>query len=127
MLSWGRDGSYMIFINGRRISPLTTILTIVAFVFLGVLLLPVIGGFFLFFLFCIFALSLYGMYRRWRYGDPLKRMQKEFESGMNKEQRRSDFEGQAGEKGNENRARVGVKRITEVEDAVIVDEISRRH
>ena len=125
----------MIFINGRGVNPLVTIAAIAVIVFLGILLLPIIGGLFLVFLAVVVGLSLYGIYWRWRHGDPFKRMQDELNAQM---QQAREFEEQA-ERSEEapfnakerqtpqgKRARVGIKRVTEVEDAVIVDEISRR-
>ena len=89
------------------------------------------------FLAVIAGLSLYGIYWRWRHGDPFTRMQEEIKAQMKQAER---FEEQAERESQEQspfdvrerqtpqgkRARVGVKRVTEVEDAVIVDEISRR-
>ena len=40
----------MIFINGRGINPLVTIAAIALIIFIGILLLPIIGGLFLVFL-----------------------------------------------------------------------------
>ena len=127
----------MVFINGRGINPLVTIAAIALIIFIGILLLPIIGGLFLVFLAVIAGLSLYGIYWRWRHGDPFTRMQEEIKAQMKQAER---FEEQAERESQEQspfdvrerqtpqgkRARVGVKRVTEVEDAVIVDEISHR-
>ncbi len=113
----------MIYINGRGVSPFATILVIALFVILGVLLLPVIGGLLLAFLIFVLCLALYGIYWRWRHGDPIKHMQEELAARMRQEQQREEpFEEPAKEK-RANQTRVGVKRVTEVEDAVIVEEI----
>lgn len=113
----------MIYINGRGVSPFATILVIALCVLLGVLLLPVIGGLFLVFLLFVLCLALYGIYWRWRHGDPIKRMQEELAARMKGEEMREEpFKETATEK-RANQTRVGVKRVTEVEDAVIVEEI----
>ena len=49
----------MIFINGRGVNPLVTIAAIAVIIFIGILLLPIIGGLFLVFLAVIAGLSLY--------------------------------------------------------------------
>jgi len=113
----------MIYINGRGVSPFATILVIALCVLLGVLLLPVIGGLFLAFLLFILCAALYGIYWRWRHGDPIKRMQEELAARMKGEQRREDPVKEPAKEKRANQTRVGVKRVTEVEDAVIVEEI----
>ena len=82
----------MIFINGRGINPLVTIAAIALIIFIGILLLPIIGGLFLVFLAVIAGLSLYGIYWRWRHGDPFTRMQEEIKAQMKQAER---FEEQA--------------------------------
>ncbi len=115
----------MIYINGRGVSPLATILVIALCVVLGVLLLPVIGGLFLFFLIFVLGVALYGIYWRWRHGDPIKRMQEELAARMNGEtETREEVFKETPKEKRSNQARVGVKRVTEVEDAVIVEEIN---
>ena len=127
----------MIFINGRGINPLVTIAVIAVVIFLGILLLPIIGGLFLVFLAVVVGLSLYGIYWRWRHGDPLKRMQEDLDAQMKQAQefeeqvereseKEQPFNSRERQTPQGKRARVGIKRVTEVEDAVIVDEVSRR-
>lgn len=127
----------MIFINGRGVNPLVTIAAIAVIIFIGILLLPIIGGLFLVFLAVIAGLSLYGIYWRWRHGDPFKRMQEELNAQMKQaegfeeqaereSQEQAPFDARERQTPQGKRARVGVKRVTEVEDAVIVDEISHR-
>ncbi len=114
----------MIYINGRGVSPFATILVIALCVLLGVFLLPVIGGLLLAFLIFVLCVALYGIYWRWRHGDPIKRMQEELAARMKGEKMREEpFKEPAKEK-RANQTRVGVKRVTEVEDAVIVEEIN---
>ncbi len=115
----------MIYINGRGVNPFATILVIALCVVLGVLLLPVIGGLLLAFLIFVLCVALYGIYWRWRHGDPIKRMQEELAArmqGAEGEPREEPFTRPEKEK-RANQTRVGVKRVTEVEDAVIVEEI----
>ena len=76
----------MLYINGRPIHPLVSfvasVTVIAAMIGLGVLLLPVIGGIMIFVLLCVAALALYGLYYRWRYGDPFKRAQEQMMNRM---------------------------------------------
>ena len=69
----------MLYINGRPVNPLMSFLmsalVLAGMVLLGVLLLPVIGGILLFVLLLGLAVVLYGVYWRWRHGDPLKKRQ----------------------------------------------------
>lgn len=114
----------MIYINGRGVSPFATILVIALCVLLGVLLLPVIGGLLLAFLIFVLCVALYGVYWRWRHGDPIKRMQEELAARMQGEsETREEPFNEAPKEKRTNQTRVGVKRVTEVEDAVIVEEI----
>lgn len=114
----------MIYINGRGVSPFATILVIALFVVLGVLLLPVIGGLLLAFLIFVLCVALYGIYWRWRHGDPIKRMQEELAARMGQEKPREEVFKHTEKQKHPNQTRVGVKRVTEVEDAVIVEEIN---
>ena len=72
-----------LYINGRPVNPIVTFLVsaavIAGIIGLGILLLPVIGGIFLLVLLLIAGVAVYGMYCRWRYGDPFARMQKQAE------------------------------------------------
>ena len=116
-----------LYINGRPVNPIVQFLVsavvLAAVVGIGILLLPVIGGILLFVLICVAALALYGVYWRWRHGDPLenlrKRMQEDAEDRVAED--RAPEEGlKPGDK-----AQAGVKRTTVVEDAVVVEEIKR--
>ena len=69
-----------LYINGRPVNPIVQFLVsavvLAAVVGIGILLLPVIGGILLFVLICVAALALYGVYWRWRHGDPLENLRK---------------------------------------------------
>lgn len=124
-----------LYINGRPVNPIVTFLVSVAvlagIVGLGILLLPVIGGLFMVALIAIGGVALYGMYCRWRYGDPFERMQKQAEEMLHRRaqgheqdamhpQAREEAEFKSGE------ARTGIKRRTTIEDAVVVEEIRHK-
>ncbi len=120
----------MIYVNGRGLSPLATIAAIAACIFFGILLLPILSGLFIAILLFILVVVLYGIYWRWRHGDPLKHMQEELAARMQakaegRETHREDPKEAKAEPAN--RTRVGVKRVAEVEDAVIIDETDPRH
>ena len=130
----------MVYINGRPIHPLVSFLVSVAvipgMIGLGVLLLPVIGGIFLFVLLCVAAIALYGVYYRWRYGDPFKRAQDEMLRRMQAAAGGAAFEEHARQNPEstpeaepavpKGEARTGVRRTTVIEDAVVVEEVRRR-
>jgi len=117
----------VIYINGRGVNPLVTIVALVLLALMGFLLLPILGGLFLVFLFFVAGLFLYGLYWRWRHGDPLKQMQEELAKKMAEQSENYGAQSQKDEAPNTMaRTKVGVKRSAEVEDAVIVDEIERR-
>ena len=96
---------------------------------IGILLLPVIGGILLFVLICVAALALYGVYWRWRHGDPLENLRKRMQEEMRAQEDAEDrvAEARAPEEGLKpgDKAQAGVKRTTVVEDAVVVEEIKR--
>lgn len=126
-----------LYINGRPVNPIVTFLVSVVFlagvVGLGILLLPVIGGLFLALLLFIGCIALYGMYCRWRYGDPFAQMQKQAEeilrrrSAVREQAARGSQGGEPQDEGmREGEARTGVKRVTTIEDAVVVEEIHRK-
>lgn len=123
-----------LYINGRPINPivsfLVTAVVAAGFIGLGILLLPFIGGILLFILLVGLAIVCYGAYYRWRYGDPLKRMQ---EAALEEMQRRA--QGQADASGGtqqdsssvkNGQVRTGVRRTSTVEDVTVVEEIRRR-
>ena len=93
------------------------------------MLLPVIGGILLFVLICVAALALYGVYWRWRHGDPLENLRKRMQEEMRAQEDAEDrvAEARAPEEGLKpgDKAQTGVKRTTVVEDAVVVEEIKR--
>lgn len=126
-----------LYINGRPVNPIVTFLVsavvLAGIVGLGILLLPIIGALFVVLVIVVACIALYGMYSRWRYGDPFARMQKQAEEILRRraaaelnpnqpaaESRTSDEEVREGQ------ARTGVKRTTVVEDAVVVEEIRRK-
>lgn len=124
-----------VYINGRSINPivsfLVTAVVVAGLIGLGILLLPFIGGVLLFILLLGLGVVGYGAYYRWRYGDPLKRMQEEAVKEM---QRRA--QGQTRADGptvdesettlKKGQVRTGVRRISTVEDVTVVEEIRRR-
>ncbi len=124
-----------VFINGRPINPIVSFLVTAAvaagLIGLGILLLPFIGGVLLFILLLGLGVVCYGAYYRWRYGDPLKRMQ---EAAVKEMQRRAQGQTRAdGPTVDESDAtlkkgqvRTGVRRISTVEDVTVVEEIRRR-
>lgn len=131
----------MLYINGRPIHPIVSfvasVAVIAAMIGLGILLLPVIGGIVIFVLFCVAALALYGLYYRWRYGDPFKRAQEEMLRRMQGAASGETFREDSGAEARaettsgepvvrKGEARTGVRRTTVIEDAVVVEEIRRR-
>ncbi len=126
-----------LYVNGRPINPVVSFLVsaavIAGLIGMGILLLPVIGGIFLFILLCVAGIAVYGLYYRWRYGDPFVRMQKEMQDQMQKAAMGQGFGGtQAQTHTSEesdlgpNKAKAGIKRVTTVEDAVVVEEVYRK-
>lgn len=121
-----------LYINGRPVNPIASFLVslavLAAVIGLGVLLLPFIGGLLLFVLFCVAALALYGVYYRWRYGDPFRRMQEEALRQMRRRAAGENAEPEVPEANPQPRGRVrtGVRRTTTVDDVEIVEEIRRR-
>lgn len=122
-----------LYINGRPVNPIVQFLVsavvLAAVVGIGILLLPVIGGILLFVLICVAALALYGVYWRWRHGDPLENLRKRMQEEMRAQEDAEDrvAEARAPEEGLKpgDKAQAGVKRTTVVEDAVVVEEIKR--
>ena len=122
-----------LYINGRPVNPIVQFLVsavvLAAVVGIGILLLPVIGGILLFVLICVAALALYGVYWRWRHGDPLENLRKRMQEEMRAQEDAEDrvAEARAPEEGLKpgDEAQAGVKRTTVVEDAVVVEEIKR--
>lgn len=123
-----------LYINGRPVNPIVTFLVsaavITGIIGLGILLLPVIGGIFLLVLLLIAGVAVYGMYCRWRYGDPFARMQKQAEEMLRRRTASEEAEVRQASSEKEDlkagTARTGIKRTTTVEDAVVVEEIRRR-
>ena len=125
----------MLYINGRPIHPLISFLVsvaaVAAFIGLGILLLPIIGGIMIFVLFCVAAIAAYGAYYRWRYGDPFAQMQKQAEEMLRRRARPQEEQPQQQTVQDEpdlkaGTARTGIKRVTVVEDAVVVEEIRHK-
>lgn len=122
-----------LYINGRRINPIVQILVsallIAAAIGLGILLLPLIGGILLFILICIAGLALYGVYWRWRYGDPLKTLRDRMRAQEEAQDRAAEgFQRETASSSMKpgDKAPAGIRRTTVVEDAVVVEEIKRR-
>lgn len=128
----------MLYINGRPVNPLMSslmsALVLAGMVLLGVLLLPVIGGILLFVLLLGLAVVLYGVYWRWRHGDPLKKMQQDAMQAMQSRawasescaESAADAVRQTDEAMRGNEVRTGVRRTTTIEDVEVVEEIRRR-
>lgn len=122
-----------LYINGRPVNPLISIL-VTALVLAGViglalLLLPLIGGVLLFILICGLAVAAYGVYYRWRYGDPLKAMQQAAEQELKRRAQAQQTGGAMPEQNTplrKDEVRTGVRRTTTVEDVTIVEEVRRR-
>lgn len=124
-----------LYINGRPVNPLVSLLVsaviLAGVIGLGILLLPIVGGILLFVLLCVLAIALYGAYYRWRYGDPMKRMQ---EAVLKEMQRRAQGDSDTPAQGFEetetplkkDQVRTGVRRTTTIEDVAVVGEIRRR-
>ena len=119
-----------LYINGRPVNPIVTFLAsavvIAGIIGLGILLLPVIGG-----LFVIALLIVAGAYCRWRYGDPFAQMQKQAEEMLRRRARPQEEQPQQQTVQDEpdlkaGTARTGIKRVTVVEDAVVVEEIRHK-
>ena len=117
------------------VNPIVTFLVsaviLAGFVGLGILLLPVIGGLFLIALIAIGCIALYGMYCRWRYGDPFVRMQKQAEEALRRRANSRDQDAARQEVPESDdlrsgEARTGIKRTTVIEDAIVVEEIRRK-
>lgn len=124
-----------LYINGRPVNPIVTFLVsaviLAGFVGLGILLLPVIGGLFLVALIAIGCIALYGMYCRWRYGDPFARMQRQAEEVLRRRANSQQAEAPRQEAPESEdlrsgEARTGIKRTTVIEDAIVVEEIRRK-
>lgn len=125
-----------LYINGRPVNPIVTFLisavVLACIVGLGILLLPVIGGLFVLALIAVGCIALYGVYCRWRYGDPFVRMQKQAEAVFSQRaaaRTQTESEQSANESGEvkQGQARTGIKRTTTIEDAVVVEEIHRKN
>lgn len=126
----------MLYINGRPIHPLISFLVsvaaVAAFIGLGILLLPIIGGIMIFVLFCVAAIAAYGAYYRWRYGDPFKRAHEEMIKRMQQAAGGAANSRQSTARPSEEpevprgEAKTGIRRTTVIEDAVVVEEIRRR-
>lgn len=121
------------YINGRPVNPVVSILisaiVIAGLIGLGILLLPIIGSILLFILVCVAALAIYGVYYRWRYGDPLAKMQQEVARHM--QRRAQGASAQAApqdidEPVKKGLVRTGIRRTTTVEDVEVVEEIRHR-
>lgn len=120
-------------VNGRPVNPIVSLLAsaaVIAFmVALGFFLLPLIGGLFLFGLFMLIVVALYGVYWRWRHGDPVENLRKQMEqaeAAMNGQTQASPMREGAGASRNSNVQAVGVRRTVVVEDAEVVEEIDRQ-
>ena len=102
-----------LYINGRPVNPIVQFLVsavvLAAVVGIGILLLPVIGGILLFVLICVAALALYGVYWRWRHGDPLENLRKRMQEEMRAQEDAEDrvAEARAPEEGLKPRASCG--------------------
>lgn len=124
-----------LYINGRPVNPIVTFLAsavvIAGIIGLGILLLPVIGGLFVIALLIVAGIALYGAYCRWRYGDPFAQMQKQAEEILRRRARPQEEQPQQQTAQDEpdlkaGTARTGIKRVTVVEDAVVVEEIRHK-
>lgn len=128
-----------LYINGRPVNPIVTFLVsavvIAGIIGLGILLLPVIGGLFVIALLIVAGIALYGAYCRWRYGDPFAQMQKQAEEMLRRRARSQEEQPQQQTVQDEpdlkpdlktGTARTGIKRVTVVEDAVVVEEIRHK-
>lgn len=120
----------MIIFNGRPVNPFSSVLFFLVLIGLGWLLLPLLGGLLLIFLLVIAGFVLYGLYWKWRYGDPVKKMREEFMRTMNGDATAQNDTYASPEPPKDatkaTRVRAGIKRTQTVEDAVIVDEVSRK-
>ena len=127
-----------IWYNGKKVNPLVsfigTAVVLAAVICFILLLLPFIGGVLLFGVICVAGLVLYGMWYRWRYGDPLERMNRRFAEAVRAAQEgtaqasssaasRSETRGEAARSG---LVKTGVRRTSRVEDADVVEEVRRR-
>ena len=77
------------------------------------------------------GIALYGAYCRWRYGDPFTQMQKQAEEMLRRRARPQEEQPQQQTVQDEpdlktGTARTGIKRVTVVEDAVVVEEIRHK-
>ena len=124
-----------LYINGRPVNPIVTFLVsavvIAGIIGLGILLLPVIGGLFVIALLIVAGIALYGAYCRLRYGDPFTQMQKQAEEMLRRRARPQEEQPQQQTVQDEpdlktGTARTGIKRVTVVEDAVVVEEIRHK-
>ncbi|MBO5659172.1 MAG: hypothetical protein J6S08_07080 [Duodenibacillus sp.] len=120
-----------LYINGKRVNPIVSILSTVAFVAMlvaaFVFLLPLIGGLIVVALLAILGLIGYGFYYRWRHGDPLENLRKKMAEQAQQEAYGSMNARPSTQKETPREfEKSGVRRKTEVEDAVVVDEVRRR-
>ena len=120
-----------LYINGKRVNPIVSFLSTVAFVVLLVVafvfLLPLIGGLIVVALLAILGLVGYGFYYRWRHGDPLENLRKKMAEQAQQEAYGSMNARSATQKEAPREfEKSGVRRKTEVEDAVVVEEVRRR-
>ena len=116
-----------LYINGRPVNPIVTFLAsavvIAGIIGLGILLLPVIGGLFVIALLIVAGIALYG--------DPFAQMQKQAEEILRRRARPQEEQPQQQTVQDEpdlkaGTARTGIKRVTVVEDAVVVEEIRHK-
>ncbi len=120
-----------IYVNGRPVNPIVSLLAsaavIALMVALGIFLLPLIGGLFLFGIFVLLAFALYGVYWRWRHGDPIDNLRKQMQQAEAAMNGQAQAYGQAESRAERNAdvQSVGVRRTVVVEDAEVVQEIDR--
>ena len=116
-----------LYINGRPVNPIVTFL-VSAVVIAGII---GFGGLFVIALLIVAGIALYGAYCRWRYGDPFTQMQKQAEEMLRRRARPQEEQPQQQTVQDEpdlktGTARTGIKRVTVVEDAVVVEEIRHK-
>lgn len=120
-----------LYINGKRVNPIVSFLSTVAVVALligaFVFLLPLIGGLIVVALLAVLGLIGYGVYYRWRHGDPLENLRKKMAEQAQREAYGSMNSHTASQKESQREFdKNGVRRRTEIEDAVVIEEVQRR-
>lgn len=121
-----------LYINGKRVNPIVSFLSTVAFFALGaaafIFFLPFLGGLLVIALLAVLGLIGYGVYYRWRYGDPIDNLRKK----MAQQAQQNPFDAMhareqevAQEQATADMEKTGVRRRTRIEDAVVVEEIQR--